>query len=289
LICKWSVIKIKAVIFYFSGTGNTWWVANQIAEKLTQSGIETKKYSIEAEEISDNKKVQALIEEATIVGFGYPIFGSDLPLTFNDFIKSLSKNKGKQAFVFTTMMYFSGDGALVAARKLKMKGFKVKQATNIRMPNNVKLPYPIIRSFPMSSEKGITKLKEKASKKADKLVKKIVEGKRWLQGWDPINVSGGLMQRVPMKFIGWAKWARNYYVDMETCTECMLCVEYCPTNNIRFENEEFIWGDDCNICLRCYNLCPEDAIQYKEATLNKERYTRYKGPGNGFNQSKLKE
>ncbi|GAI06359.1 unnamed protein product, partial [marine sediment metagenome] len=66
-------------------------------------------------------------------------------------------------------------------------------------------------------------------------------------------------------------------------------VEFCPTNNIRFENEEFVWGDDCNICLRCYNLCPEDAVQFKKGTLDKKKYPRYKGPGNGFNQSKLKE
>ena len=53
--------------------------------------------------------------------------------------------------------------------------------------------------------------------------------------------------------------------------------------NIIFEDGKFTWEDRCTLCLRCYNLCPEEAIQYKKATLDREKYTRYKGPGNGFN------
>lgn len=85
------------------------------------------------------------------------------------------------------------------------------------------------------------------------------------------------------------KYARNYSVDEETCTQCMQCVEYCLTDNITFENETFTWGNKCNLCLRCYHLCPEDAILFKKATLDRSRYPGYKGPGDGFTVSKLKK
>jgi ferredoxin len=224
-----------------------------------------------------------------MVGFAYPIYGSDLPVTMIKFIENLPKVDDKPAFIFTTMMLFSGDGAIVAMRKLRKKGFKVKQAVNIIMPNNVKLPYIIFRHLKIQDEEGIKKIQKRAGKRIDKLVDRIVAGKNWRLGRDPISIAGGLTQRIPMRITGWAIMARPYFVDMETCTECMICVNFCPVNNITFKDGEFEWGKSCIACLRCYHMCPEDAVQHKKGTLNRKRYIRYKGPGDGFSLAKLKK
>ncbi|NHJ47055.1 MAG: hypothetical protein FK733_04635 [Asgard group archaeon] len=224
-----------------------------------------------------------------MVGFGYPIYGSDLPVNMIKFIENLPEVNDKPSFVFTTMMLFSGDGAIVAIRKLRKKGFKVKQAINIIMPNNVKLPYVIFRHLRIQDEEGIKKIQKRAGKRINKLVDKIVAGKNWRLGRDPISIAGGLTQRIPMKLIGWSIMAKPYFVDMETCTECMICVNYCPATNITFKDGEFEWGKRCIACLRCYHMCPEDAVQHKKGTLNRKRYTRYKGPGDGFSLAKLKK
>ncbi len=256
---------------------------------MNQRNIEIKKYSIESTEIAKPEIHNELIRNVDIVGFGYPIYGSDIPKNFMDFIDNLQKVDKKQAFVFTTMLLFSGDGAVVAKRRLRKRGFKVKQAINIRMPNNVKLPYPIFKSLAIRNAEENDKVKQKAFVKLSKLADRIASGKNWVQGWDPLNIAGGLMQRVEMRLFDLSIYARNYFVDDETCTQCMQCVEYCPSNNIEFKDEKFSWKDKCILCLRCYNLCPEDAIQYKEATLNRDKYTRYKGPTDGFTLNKLKE
>lgn len=279
----------KVMIFYFSGTGNTWWVANTIQEKLQKEGFEVEKHSIEAPIVKEEGKINQIIQDVDFIGFGHPIYGSDMPDSFYDFIDKLPIVEDKEAFIFTTMLSFSGDGALVARRRLKKKGYSVKQAINICMPNNVKLPYPIFRSFPIHSQSEIEKIKIEATKKVKKFVKKFVKGKKWLEGRDPISILVALIQRVPMRMIGWSRFAKNFFVEREECIECFQCVDYCPTNNIQFENDQFSWGDDCIACLRCYNLCPTDAIQYKKATLNKEKYQRYKGPGNGFKLKKLQK
>ncbi|MHA1127174.1 MAG: EFR1 family ferrodoxin [Candidatus Heimdallarchaeota archaeon] len=279
----------NVVMFYFSGTGNTWWVGKQIEKILTEKGVKVKNISFEAEKFPDDKAIEKLVAEADTVGFGYPIYGSDIPPNFMKFIDDFPKVDKKSAFVFTTMMLFSGDGAVVGKRRLRRRGFKVKQAINIRMPNNVKLPYPIFKWFPIKNDDENNTVKEKAIKKATKLVNRILAEKKWVQGWDPINIAGGLMQRVEMRLFDLSVYARNYFVDEETCTECMQCVDYCPTENITFDDGKFVWGKKCALCLRCYNLCPEDAIQYKKATLKREKYTRYKGPGNGFQVTEFKK
>jgi len=285
-----ELIPIKITIFYFSGTGNTWWVTEKLTKKLQEKKFEVEFFSAESKIAKDTKEVTKLIAKSDIVGFGYPIYGSDIPPNFMSFIKNLAPVKDKKAFVYTTMMLFSGDGALVARRQLRKKGFKVRQATNIRMPNNVKLPYPIFKHFAIKNgtENDWVKNK-KALPKIAKLVDKIVNNKLWLQGWDPINVAGALMQRIEMRLGNLQKYARNYSVDEEACTQCMQCVKYCPTDNISFENESFVWGNKCVLCLRCYHMCPEDAILFKKATLDRTRYPRYKGPGDGFSVNKLKK
>lgn len=280
---------MKITIFYFSGTGNTWWVMNKIKEQLLDKKHQVTTHSLESTFVKDEKKVKGAINESDIVGFGYPIYGSDIPMNFMSFIDNLPKMDKKIAFVFTTMLLFSGDGAIVAKRRLKKRGYKVKQAVNIRMPNNVKLPYPIFKSLKIRNGEEIKAIKEKALKKISKLTKRIDSGKRWIQGADPFNIIGGLMQRIEMRLFDLSIYARNFFVDKKTCTQCMQCVDYCPTENIIFEDGEFIWEDRCVICLRCYNLCPEEAIQYKKATLDRERYIRYKGPGNDFSVEKLKK
>ena len=42
-----KIVKGIFSIFYFSGTGNTWWITQQIAEALQEQGLEVKAYSIE--------------------------------------------------------------------------------------------------------------------------------------------------------------------------------------------------------------------------------------------------
>ncbi|MFW9922159.1 MAG: EFR1 family ferrodoxin [Candidatus Thorarchaeota archaeon] len=281
--------KIKISIFYFSGTGNTWWVTTKLVERLQKEGYKVEGNSIESVIVIQKEKIEQILTASDIIGFGYPIYGSDIPENFHKFLKTLPKMEGKIAFVYTTMMLFSGDGAIVAKRLLKRKGFKVKQAINIRMPNNLKLPYPIFKRFPMHNGEENNLVKTKALVKIEKLVQKIISGKRWIQGADPFNIIGGLMQRVEMRIADLSVYARNYFVDKEMCTECMQCVETCPTNNIVFEDGNFIWQKSCILCLRCYNHCPEDAIQYKRGTLDRKRYPRYKGPGDNFSVAKLQK
>ena len=279
----------NVVIFYFSGTGNTWWVGQQIEKMLVEKGVKVQNISFESEKFPNEEEIKKLVEKADTVGFGYPIYGSDIPPNFMEFIDNFPMMEKKQAFVFTTMMIFSGDGAVVGKRRLRRRGFKVKQAINIRMPNNVKLPYPIFRWFPIRNDEENDGVKKKAIKKTARLVRKILAEKNWVQGWDPINIAGGLMQRIEMRYFDLSFFARNYFIDEETCTECMQCVDYCPTSNIEFKDEKFIWGDNCALCLRCYHMCPEDAIQFKKGTLNRKKYTRYKGPGDGFSVNVFKK
>ncbi len=50
-------------------------------------------------------------------------------------------------------------------------------------------------------------------------------------------------------------------VDPEKCTGCGDCVEECPTDAIKMENEKAVVNEDeCIDCGACVDVCPSEAI-----------------------------
>ena len=50
-------------------------------------------------------------------------------------------------------------------------------------------------------------------------------------------------------------------VDKEKCTGCGSCVEACPVDAIKVENDKaIIDNDECIDCGTCVDECPDEAI-----------------------------
>ena len=49
-------------------------------------------------------------------------------------------------------------------------------------------------------------------------------------------------------------------VDKEKCTGCKSCVEVCPVDAIKIENDKAVISDECVECGACVNECPSEAI-----------------------------
>lgn len=50
-------------------------------------------------------------------------------------------------------------------------------------------------------------------------------------------------------------------VDTEKCTGCGDCVEECPVEALKVENDKCVPDpDECTDCGACIDTCPEEAI-----------------------------
>lgn len=263
------------LLYFFSATGNTWWVAKTLAEKLKELDIETQLVNIES-------KKEELTKKPDMIGIAYPVYGSDYPVNVGEFVEGLPDAGDMDCFIVTSMLGFSGDGALTLEKTLKDKGYNLKQAVNFRMMNNIKLPYPVLAQTQMYSEKEAAIIRENTGKKIKRLAERIASEEKWIEGRGILNNIGGLMQRVPVGYLGWTRWAHNFSLDKDACTSCGQCVKYCPTQNITMKDGDITWGENCMCCVRCYNLCPTDAILYKEGSRNRKKFPRFKGPVPGF-------
>ena len=53
-------------------------------------------------------------------------------------------------------------------------------------------------------------------------------------------------------------------VDVEKCTGCGDCIESCPTESIKLENEKAVIDNECIECGACVDECPNEAISVPE-------------------------
>ena len=58
----------------------------------------------------------------------------------------------------------------------------------------------------------------------------------------------------------------------EACTGCGLCVRKCPMNNIQLREKKPVWGKNCTHCMACICYCPTEAIEYGKKSVGKPRY-----------------
>lgn len=270
-------------IFFFSGTGNTWWVGSQLSQALRAFGFKAEALSIE--QVSASQVLKA-INQSTIAGLGYPIYGSDAPLVMQEFIRALPKlDEPKPMLIFATQAVWSGDGAYFMRQQIEAKGYQIRWAVHFNMPLNVALDCGFVVNllFQLMNAKP-----EKALKRVKKLVRRVAEDKTWIMGRSPI-LSLGWMQRIPYRKTLHLWQSGILSVDSERCDGCGHCARLCPVENIRLKDGLPRFGDQCILCMRCFNYCPQLAVLAFGKPFNERWYgdEPYQGPVPDFSPEQL--
>ena len=284
-------IYFKAIqiimILYFTGTGNSKYVADKLAENLKD-----RVYFILNAPLGSLKDGEQL-------GFVFPVYSWGVPPLIMNYIKSLSQEAVESLNTLKTEIWAvctCGDEVArtpeMLNRALADKGLKLSGFWGVIMPNNyVLLPGFNIDSRELENEKikksadRITDISLQISNKDFKT--DVVRG-----SWSKTKT--GLIYPL---FKRWGIFPAKWYAK-DNCIGCGKCAEVCLINNIilrddkgnsgeKYPNSEKtsdpsnketkfklkpVWGDHCVSCLGCYHICPVNAIQYGGATKNKGQY-----------------
>lgn len=257
-------------------------MSRNLVRRLQEKGIAARAYSVE--QIAHEEACR-LLRDGDAAGFGYPIYGSDLPQPMKDFIRCLPVFEGKKCFVFCTQWLWSGDGARTGADFLKPKGFDVQWGEHFLMPNNV-----CIGAIPLPFTNDRSKLDPvlaRASRRINRFADKIVSGRSYLWGFNLVSYLLGCMQRVPFRRMQ-EHIRDNMRVDPDRCTRCGYCAMLCPSGNLVFDGESLRTRNRCVYCMRCYNFCPESAITHRGRPHNLRRGVPYRGPVKAFDPEILR-
>lgn len=241
----------KLNAFYFSGTGNTRHVTLRLCEKL--NGL----YVTKAYDISGNTDFASLLAEADCILLAFPVYGSSPPVPMRRFIyRHASTFRGRDVMIVATQYMFSGDGAASLGRTVEKFGGRVRFAEHFDMPNNLS----DFKLFPIRNGAELDKTLKKAEKRMDRFAERIVEGKSFQRGFNPLSHAVGYYCQRKFWRRGEDGRKNSLRIDPERCVGCGLCAGQCPVKNIILSNGRACPQGNCVFCYRCVNACPKRAI-----------------------------
>lgn len=250
------------MIFYFSGTGNSFKVAKDIAKHNNEELISI------ASLMNSNKAdfVEYLLKDNETVGFVYPVYAWAPPKMVLQFIEKLKFNNYKDNYIFSVATCGANIGNTMKVMNsfLKKKNLDLHSGFSISMPNN----YIIMGDV---DSKEVEEKKLLAAKETLKDINNVIKQRekgtfKVVKGIMPSILTGIIN---PLFTKGGSKTDKFYAKD--NCISCGICESVCNSRTIKVQGKP-TWGHDCTQCLACLHLCPVQAIQYGKGTESKGRY-----------------
>ena len=244
------------MIFYFTGTGNSRYIAETIA-------------GLTGDEIADiNARIKGQNTETICVQdrlvFVLPTYGWRIPRIVETWIRKTEWTGVCKAWFILNCGSGMGNAAGYIQKLCEEKKFQYMGTAEIVMPEN----YIAMFQTPDFEEA------ETIIKRADPEIKKA--GNRIREDREFPKPSIHLADRFlsaainPVFYRLFVK-ADPFYVK-ETCISCGKCEAVCPLNNIQMQGGKPVWGKDCTHCMACISRCPAEAIEYGKKSKGKPRY-----------------
>lgn len=256
------------MIITFSGTGNSFWIALLLQNKINEPIL----LKLQDETLTEPLAHPALNQDKTII-WVFPTYSWGIPPVILRYIKANAQRFNRESVhhLVTTCGDDTGNLSAQWRKVLREKGLHAGGIWSVQMPNT----YVLMKGFdtdPLEVEKAkLAACEERVDIIAHKLQsgffdEDIVKGK-----WKFIKTS-----LIYPWFVKHAMSPRPFHAN-NRCISCGLCEQQCPTRNIRMEPQNDpsarpFWDNNCAMCLRCYHHCPAKAIEYGNKTKGKGQY-----------------
>ena len=250
------------MVFYFSATGNSLWVANKVSHSLNEPLVSI------AEALQQEKTEYTLCPNERVF-FIYPVHSWGPAILVNRFIKKMNL-KGyvnQSIFSIATCGSDCANTTTIIKKWLAVKNILLTASYSITMPNT----YILMRGFYVDSKDIVQAKIKDAPNILIKIIQAIKNEKYSVKYYNKTSfplLKSALLYPAFVRFtIG-----KNKFHSTEKCISCGLCEKICPTDNIKLINKIPVWNDSCVQCSACIHRCPMQAIEYGKITKTKQRY-----------------
>lgn len=247
------------MIFYFSGCGNSRFIAENIAKELNENLI----FIPEAER---EKKYNYNLAENERVGFVFPIYSWQPPRLVSAFVRKLHfSQKPDYVWVAVTCGDNGGYADRVFREQLDRAGLPLRAVYCFIMPNVYVNMAGMSVDKPEKAQRKIADAKEHLPAVIQDITcrRAVFEMPRGLFPKFKTNVIGK----------GFYRWVSDEpFFTTGDCISCGTCARVCPLQNITMEEGRPKWNGHCTNCDACYHHCPKHAIQFGKATKGKGQY-----------------
>lgn len=247
---------MKAEVYYFTGTGNSLMVANDIARQIEGELISIPK-ALNQGRVKVNTNVAVIV---------FPVYMWGIPLIVERFVKSIENLKDKTVYAIATY------GGMPAAtinkfeKTLESCNGKLAAGFAVRMPGNYT---PFYGAIAEEKQKQIFKAWQKKCKTIAEYINANQQGKK-----ENTNALINLLFSVLLYNLSSKQipvMDKDFWAE-DKCNQCGICQKVCPVHNIDLNNGHPEWKGHCEQCFACLHWCPEQAIQYGKKTVGRKRY-----------------
>ena len=253
----------KALVLWYSQTGNTNRCGRVLANTLAQSGIR-----VESFDLRDFQREKT--GDFDLLVLGSPVFYYDIPAYVKDFIRSLPDLKGIPVASYVTFGGPEGnqDNANYSILQLLSEQSGVPVAGK---------SFQSISSFPMgwSKDKVDEKIWNARHLPDEKTFESVRDYARGILVQIKANQSRVFVKKLTLResytFFDLEWWTKilvkNHSLVRENCVECGACVEKCPVNAIDLASYT-VDTDSCVLCFGCLNNCEYQAVHMEYSREN---------------------
>lgn len=245
---------MKTELYVYTGTGNSLWIARQLA-------VELKEATLDFIPLLSND----LEKEADRVGIIFPVHIWGLPARVIRFINHL-KMKPETYFFAVAVNAGQPAATLLQLQKLMSnRKLSLSSGYSIVLPSNY---IPWGGPGPLETQQ---RLFRNAQERVKTIAQAVLTGERKKVERGPLWQNIAFSWFYKMSFRHVPKMDKKFWGD-DKCNGCEICFKVCPAGNIEMKNEKPSWLHRCEQCLACIQWCPQEAIQYGKKTVTYQRY-----------------
>ncbi|MDP4180401.1 MAG: EFR1 family ferrodoxin [Bacillota bacterium] len=241
-------------IYYFSGTGNSYYVASALQKKLKDCNM------VAITQVYKNSQIDP---ESKRVGFVFPLYFQSMPKVVMDLVDKINLSKAEYVFAVVTRGGKGYQGGVLRHMKklLKDKNVELNLGQYIQLPDNY---LPILK---VPKEAARKKMFMMAEGKIETIARSINSDSNIMEN----EVASFLRPLMHNRFLKNLNSVDEGFYINEKCNSCGMCEKICKFDNIKLDNGKPKWQHNCQLCLACMNYCPVSAIEHGRSK-GKERY-----------------